>query len=227
MKSIFNALNQINLSDGIQIFAVIVSLLLGLFGIIISKYQIVQSNKQDLFDKRFEMYELLRRIDSLCDNLSLIPSNKDDKIYAVDFIAACMTNSSSLYKITKSFNDEYDTEFQQCFLNTIEWLKSLSDKSKLLFPPKYSKFISKYFDDYANILTEMHKYKSLLNTTKNLSKNFLGSDAELRKEQDRLLNGELEKTIHQDVDKYKRNLQNLHNEYATNIEKIDKYLSLY
>ena len=97
--------------DKIEIFTnvitsigVIVSLVLGIIGIVFTQQQIALSNKQALFDKRYECYRLLTHIHSLCEqNLRLINTGEKERYIAVDFVTSLLTNSVDFYKMTNVF----------------------------------------------------------------------------------------------------------------------------
>lgn len=94
-------------TDVITSVGVIISLIFGVIGIVFTQQQMSLSNKQALFDKRYECYRLLTHIHSLCEhNLRLINAGKKERCMAVNFVASLLTNSVDFYKMTNAFNDD-------------------------------------------------------------------------------------------------------------------------
>lgn len=69
-------------TDVITSVGVIISLIFGVIGIVFTQQQMSLSNKQALFDKRYECYRLLTHIHSLCEhNLRLINAGKKNAVW--------------------------------------------------------------------------------------------------------------------------------------------------
>lgn len=221
-----NLLYEIHITDAIGIISIIVALSLGIASILQSNKQIRFSNKQAMFDKRYEIYLLLYHMDKLCnENLNII--NTNDTLIPVDFVASCLTNSVYFYKISEGFGkNRSDDNARVEFLSLIEKLKDRGKQAKLLFPKKHSSYISKYFDNYADLLCEMKKYDILLNDAEELPDKMLGTNEQKMKTQQNLLQGDLAESIRNDAEKYRETLYNLHSEYETNKKLLDKYLTL-
>ena len=221
-----NLLYEIHITDAIGIISIIVALSLGIASNLQSNKQIRFSNKQAMFDKRYEIYLLLYHMDKLCnENLNII--NTNDTLIPVDFVASCLTNSVYFYKISEGFGkNRSDDNARVEFLSLIKKLKDRGKQAKLLFPKKHSSYISKYFDNYADLLYEMRKYDILLNDAEELPDKMLGTNEQKMKTQQNLLQGDLAESIRNDAEKYRETLYNLHSEYETNKKLLDKYLTL-
>lgn len=221
-----NLLYEIHLTDAIGIISVIVALSLGIVSILQSNKQIKNSNKQAMFDKRYEIYLLLYHMDELCnENLNII--NTNDALMPADFVASCLTNSVYFYQISEGFGENGSNNNAQAkFLSLIEKLKDRGKQAKLLFPKKHSSYISKYFENYADLLNEMKKYDILINDAEKLPDKMLGTNEQKMKAQQNLLQGDLAKSIRNDAEKYKEALYDLHRKYETNRKHLDKYLTL-
>ena len=216
---------EIRISDIIEILSTIVALLIGVQSIRQSNKEIKMSNKQAMFEKRYEIYLLLQHMDELCnDNLNLL--NRGEHLEAIDFVASCLTNSVHFYQICDGFGKIDDNDAQTKFLSLIEELKDYDVQARLLFPKKHALYISRYFENYANLLTEMRRYEILLNNVKSIPDITFETNEQKMVYQQATLQGDLAKGIENDVKKYEESLHNLHNEYETNKKQLDKYLTL-
>lgn len=216
---------EIRISDIIEILSTIVALLIGVQSIRQSNKEIKMSNKQAMFEKRYEIYLLLKHMDELCnDNLNLL--KRGEHLEAIDFVASCLTNSVHFYQICGGFGKIDDNDAQTKFLSLIEELKDYGVQARLLFPKKHALYISRYFENYANLLTEMRRYEILLNNVKSIPDITFESNEQKMVYQQATLQGDLAKGIENDVKKYEESLHNLHNEYETNKKQLDKYLTL-
>lgn len=154
---------EIRISDIIETLSTMVALLIGVLSIRQSNKEIKMSNKQAMFEKRYEIYLLLQHMDELCnDNLNLL--NRNEHFGAIDFVASCLTNSVHFYQICDGFGKNDNNDAQTKFLSLIEELKDYGVQARLLFPKKHALYISRYFENYANLLTEMRRYEKLLNS---------------------------------------------------------------
>lgn len=216
---------EIRISDIIEILSTIVALLIGVQSIRQSNKEIKMSNKQAMFEKRYEIYLLLQHMDELCnDNLNLL--NRGEHLGAIDFVASCLTNSVHFYQICDGFGKIDDNDAQTKFLSLIEELKDYGVQARLLFPKKHALYISRYFENYANLLAEMRRYEILLNNVNSIPDITFETNEQKMVYQQATLQGDLAKGIENDVKKYEESLHNLHNEYETNKKQLDKYLTL-
>lgn len=217
--------DMIKISDFTQIASVIVALLLGFISILQTGKQIKNSNKQSLFDKRCDIFLLLQHMDKLCnENLNLL--HADDSMNSLKSIASLLTNSSRFYRMCNIFDKNQNNDAQVEFLSLLEDLKDFGVKSKLLFPKKYAQCISDYFESYADLLNEMHKYDVLLNDIKSSANTIVGTDEQRMNYQQSALNGDLAENVRKDVRRYKESLFALHNEYESIKKQLIKYLTL-
>lgn len=214
-------------TDVITYVGVIISLIFGVIGIVFTQQQISLSNKQALFDKRYECYRLLTHIHSLCEhNLQLINTGKEERCMAVDFVASFLTNSVDFYKMTNVFNDDASQTDKVTFLSLVEFLQDKSLQAFFLFPKEQADFIANYFSNYSNLLNELHKYKCLLDNTKDIPKNMMGTPSQVAEAQQKMLHGELADELLNNIDTYKSKLEELNEIYLNNIEFLCAYMTL-
>lgn len=215
------------LSTIATLMGVFLSLVFGIRGIELTKQQISISNKQELFDRKFECYLLLSHVHTLCeDNLHLIDSGKDIDYIAVDLVVSFLTNSTDLYKMSNAFKDKAEQADKIIFLAGIESLHDKSLQSKFLFPQAQAKFISNYFDNYADLLNKCYEYKCLLDHVKELPNHMLGTDTQIADSQQELLHGKLAKATISNIEEYKKAIVELNNTYSNNIDYLNTYISL-
>lgn len=209
------------------LMGVLLSLIFGIRSIELTKQQISISNKQELFDRRFECYRLLSHIHTLCEsNLHLIDNGKDSDYIAVDFVAFLFTNSTDFYKMSNVFKDKAEQTDKVTFLSGVEFLHDKSLQAKFLFPQAQAEFISNYFDNYADLLNKLYEYKCLLDHTKELPNRMPGTDTQIANSKQELLHGGLAKETINDIEEYKEALVKLNNTYSDNINYLDAYISL-
>lgn len=214
-------------TDVITSVGVIISLIFGLIGIVFTQQQISLSNKQALFDKRYECYRLLTHIHSLCEhNLRLINTGKKERCMAVDFVASLLTNSVDFYKMTNVFNNDASQTDKATFLSGVEFLQDKSLQASFLFPKEQADFIANYFSNYGNLLNELHKYKCLLDNIKEIPKYMLGTEFQIAEAKQEMLLGELADELLNNIDTYKSKLEKLNGIYASNIVLLSTYMAL-
>lgn len=214
-------------TDVITSIGVFVSLIFGVVGILFTQQQITLSNKQALFDKRYECYRLLTHIHSLCEqNLRLINTGKKERLMAVDFVASLLTNSVDFYKMTNVFNEGSSQTDKVTFLSGVEFLKDKSLQASFLFPKEQADFIASYFSNYGNLLNELHKYKCLLDNIKDIPKCMIGTPSQIAEEQQKMLHGELADELLNNIDTYKSKLEELNEIYSNNIAFLSAYMTL-
>ena len=216
---------NISVENVISIFAIIAPSIFGVIAICQTNKSIVNSNKQDLFDKRFDIYCLINKINELCqNNLHLFEMNKQDhkKYYAVDFMAACLTNSAELSLLSYAFY-EFDEITQNKFLTKLEDIRFEAVKSKMLFPNEFD-VISKYINDYVDLIMSMYEYCRFLKSVRELADSL--PKYIVPSEQEKLLNGDLEKEIHNKIDNYIWNIQELQLQYKHMAPKLEEFMKL-
>lgn len=215
---------NIQLSDIIGIVSAIIALLLGISSIQQNNKQMKASNKQAMFDRRYKIYLLLQHMDKLCnENLHLLD---DGSLMASEFVASCLTNSVHFYQICNVFEKNENSDDQTKFLSLIEELKDYGVQAHLLFSENHAIYISKYFENYSNLLDEMRKCNILIDKIRNMPNEICGTNEQVTQRQQDMLQSDLVKTIEKDVKKYKDTLYDLHNDYEINKKQLDEYLSL-
>lgn len=214
-------------TDVITSVGVIISLIFGLIGMVFTQQQISLSNKQALFDKRYECYRLLTHIHSLCEhNLRLINTEKKERCMAVDFVTSLLTNSVDFYKMTNIFNNDASQTDKVTFLSGVEFLQDKSLQASFLFPKEQADFIANYFSNYSNLLNELYKYKCLLDNIKDIPKYMIGTQSQIAEEQRKMLHGELADELLNNIDAYKGKLEELNEIYSSNIAFLSACMTL-
>lgn len=213
---------DISITDVITMMGVLVSLIFGCVNIYQMRRTMGMSNKQELFDKRFDIYNLVSTIDKLCREALRLLDDHEDVYSAIDYIACCLTNAAYLKDLQHVFY-ERNSDNQNLFLSIIENIRREADKSKLLFPDQYG-YISDYLNRYADLLNEMHKYKCLLRQVDDVPNQVPRS--KVMEAQKDILNGDVEKDLHNNIDFYVDELNKLCTDYADWKVKLDEFMKL-
>ena len=145
---------------------------------------------------------------------------------AVDFVASFLTNSVDFYKMTNVFNDDASQTDKVTFLSGVEFLQDKSLQAFFLFPKEQANFIANYFSNYSNLLNELHKYKGLLDDTKDIPKYMMGTPSQVAEAQQKILHGKLADELLNNIDTYKSKLEELNEIYLNNIEFLCAYMTL-
>ena len=95
-----------------------------------------------------------------------------------------------------------------------------------MFPKEQADFIANYFNNYSNLLNELHKYKCFLDKTKDIPKNMMGTPSQVAEAQQKMLHGELADELLNNIDTYKSKLEELNEIYLNNIEFLCAYMTL-
>lgn len=128
--------------------------------------QIGVSNKQFLFDKRFNKYLIARGLlDLYKDNEKLLDFSKarDDEPIIVDYQFINLTNNNYLKDVASIINDPKNNEFKNNFLVKIEELKQLSNEVRFLFQNKSGLSLGDFIMQYQNVLMELYKHQIISN----------------------------------------------------------------
>lgn len=130
--------------------------------LIVSLYNIYLSNKQSVFQRRLEIYLLIKSLKSLIiKNNDIIDIPKEiDMVNEIHF--SDMTNISSLAKHKDIIKNPNDTEIKDSFLTALEHFEKLSTEITFIFKGSCAPIFSNFLLAYKNVLYQRYRYQILL-----------------------------------------------------------------
>lgn len=134
-----------------------------LLAIFQTQRQIKLSNKQQLYDKRVEIYEKADSILGLWSKAKdLFESNETSPILTIDYRFLHMTNSSYLEKCYLAIKNPLESPQHEIFLRKLEEIRSLGLNFSLLFSGAEAQYVEKFLYCYRDLLMEMYRYKKVI-----------------------------------------------------------------
>ena len=137
---------------------------IAVFGLIAVYYQVQQSNKCSLFEKRLNIYSFYKELyDSWIscemwnDSLDLFIKNQNMPAQAI-FLD--LTNTVSLYDLCDYFPlDKIDYSKQKEFRKRVAELRNISNSVKFLFKEKIFGIPFEFLDNYVSLLDILYRYQ--------------------------------------------------------------------
>lgn len=142
---------------------VIIPIVISVFSIILTLYQILVSNRQKLFDKRIENYSIVSGLVKLYGDNREDFNDKDVGFFSdIDLKFFYLTNNPYLNEFSNMINDPMNDDYRKKFLLKLEELKAIADISTFLYKGKYGEYIKDFVLSYVEVLFEMFKYELFL-----------------------------------------------------------------
>lgn len=142
---------------------VIIPIVISIFSIILTLYQILVSNIQKLFDKRIENYSIVSGLVKLYGDNREDFNDKDVGFFSdIDLKFFYLTNNPYLNEFSNMINDPMNDDYRKKFLLKLEELKAIADISTFLYKGKYGEYIKDFVLSYVEVLFEMFKYELFL-----------------------------------------------------------------
>ena len=114
------------------------SVIISILPIILTLYQIVVSNRQELFDKRIENYSIVSGLIKLYGDNREDFNDKDVDFFSdIDLKFFYLTNNPYLSEFSNMINDPMNDDYRKKFLLKLEELKAIADISTFLYKRKY------------------------------------------------------------------------------------------
>ena len=134
-----------------------------LLAIFQTQRQIKLSNKQQLYDKRVEIYEKADSILGLWSKAKdLFESNETSPIRTIDYRFLQMTNSSYLEKCYLAVKNPKESPYHIELLKKLEEIRGLGLHFSLLFSGMEAQYVEEFLYCYQDLLMEMYRYKIVL-----------------------------------------------------------------
>lgn len=136
------------------------------------RIQTEQSNKLSLFNRRMNIWKIVRGLMSLCkDNLGHLSERKKETYFSNESLFEEMTNNSYLCDVTDAIHKTLEPEPQQLLLKKIEEMRDIASESGMLFNKRTSLLLSSFINDYQAFLFSSYQYQIMLNEMKNYNEN--------------------------------------------------------
>jgi hypothetical protein len=160
--------------DAFSSIATGVAAFIAMLALIALFYQIWQSNKQQLFDKRLEVFLLADGLVKLYERnrseLSKIPH--DEPLFTVELDFIWLTNNSYLEKMANAIKKPLEQPAHGDFLRALEDLEAVATKFRLLFGGDEANWMASFITNYRKTLFAMYKYKGLIDQMSENSNRF-------------------------------------------------------
>ncbi|WP_146627090.1 hypothetical protein [Oenococcus oeni] len=150
----------------------IVTAATAIIGIFMTWWQIRNSNKQSLFEKRLQLFLFADGLANLLRETPTVLNEKDDIEMANDFDFLLLTNNAELSSITSVIKDAKDSDKHQVFLKELESFKGREQMAKFVFKDPTVDIVSSFIQVYCELLLSTYQYQILLDNMLDSSKRF-------------------------------------------------------
>ncbi|MCV3296570.1 hypothetical protein NRF22_05510 [Oenococcus kitaharae] len=148
----------------------IVTAATAIIGIFMSWWQIRNSNKQSLFEKRLQIFLFADSLASLIRETPAVLNEKDDIEMANDFDLWLLTNNAELSGITPLIKDAKDAAKHQAFLKELESFKGREQTAKFVFKGPTAYIVSNFICSYRELLFSTYQYQILIDNMTDAAK---------------------------------------------------------
>lgn len=201
----------------IQVTSDIIALIIGTVSFVMTCKQNRLSNKLNLFDKRFKVFETLNDVGNLCSNNLNIINSETKSLLATDYIASLLTNSDYLFQAYSAFDDIESIEAKRILLRKLNEIRNVANQSKFLFPDKQALYISDYLNTFANLLDWLNRCNRYQKEEQTKT-----PPSDLNS----IINDEVYKTIRTKISEYKNRLVVLQTDYSEQLNQIMELTSI-
>lgn len=150
----------------------IVTAATAIIGIFMSWWQIRNSNKQSLFEKRLQIFLFADSLANLLRETPAVLNEKDDIEMANDFDFWLLTNNAELSGITPVIRNIRDYDQRNAFLKELELFKAREQSAKFVFKDPMVDIVSSFIQVYCELLLSTYQYQILLDNMLDSSKRF-------------------------------------------------------
>ena len=136
----------------------------------ISIFQIKNSNKQSLFERRLKSFLIIKWMKTLCDEHSSIAKKyikqaETELLLSIDLLFIWMTNCTYLEEAGPAIKDTVDNnETHRKYLLKMEELRNLCEEVRFIFPKSISFELADFIFYYQEMLVYIYKYKVCLDS---------------------------------------------------------------
>lgn len=143
--------------------------IIAIVAIFMTVYTVRAQNKQNLFEKRLEVYLLCKTFYDLINDNQKVLDIKSEHGYPinVDLEFIWITNTDFFNGSPKLIFDLHNEDFRYGFLQKLEELGIVAEKCSLLFERKDGEKLRIFIESYRNALRSMYSYQIVLNKMQN------------------------------------------------------------
>lgn len=136
----------------------VITVVVAVVALFLTKIQIRTSNKQHLFDKRLENYIVIKGLTELYKENIMLFNRKNEPFDEIAFVFTCMMNNSYFEEIINVLDSPMQAPYHQKFLEKLEHLKNESVKAQFLYNGNVADAISLFVYRYQELLRSMYQY---------------------------------------------------------------------
>lgn len=151
----------------------IITAFIALVALYQSHYQVKLSNKQFLFDKRSETFEIANGLIQLFEknaHLFEIQKERGAPILAIDTTFNLFTNNAYLENIAPAFMEPLKNPEHKDYLKKLEEMQLQAARIKFIFTGPEAIYLSNFVNAYGELLKEMYQYKIIIINIKKYSR---------------------------------------------------------
>lgn len=144
-----------------------------LVALVFSGWQIRQSNKQRLFDRRIKVWSISRGLLELYgkEKTRLTKRNSEPE-FSNGLQFAWLTNNSFLYEVSDVMSYVLVKNERKAFLQKMEEIKEVAVEASLIFTRRTARYLSEFVYKYQALLFAMYQYEITLNNMGNYAGEF-------------------------------------------------------
>lgn len=150
----------------------IVTAVTAIIGIFMSRWQIRNSNKQSLFDKRLQIFLFVNGLSNLLHDTPELLREKEHIRMANQLDFQMLTNNTELSNITSAIQHLEDSDKHNAFLKELELFKIREQTAKFIFKDPTAAVLSNFIQSYRELLLSTYQYEILLDDISHDSKQF-------------------------------------------------------
>lgn len=156
---------------GLPQYAQIASAFAAVIALGLTVWQSILGNKRGLFEKRLEVWIIIRGLLSLAKENEKLLTQDEDKINpAIDMDFIWLTNNTFLKETVGAMAHPLEQGAQEKLLSKLEDLKKVSLEFRLLFRTPSLQPLAEFVDQYRALLFSMYLYQIILGNMNNTAK---------------------------------------------------------
>ena len=136
--------------------------------LLISLSQICQSNKQQLFSRRLNLWCATESLAGLYRESSKQLEWADEPQLAASFDFVCLTNTSLLQEISSCISHPMEGDYHLRFHLKLDELKRMASEARFVFKGKPGLAIADFLESYQGLLFSLYRYEVTLGEMKRI-----------------------------------------------------------
>ena len=147
----------------------IITAVAAIVALFISVFQIINSNRQKLFERRLNAYLKIKWMKLLCDqNKELLDkyvkmaTENNMPLLGLEELFYHMTNTAYLESMQPAIYHIADYEWQRKYLLKVDEIRSLSEEVRLIFPGSIGYDLSDFVFYYGEMIVLIYRYQSMM-----------------------------------------------------------------